>query len=103
MTVIAIAKLKAYGPDKPTLYLINDYLSFRNQRTQIRYSLTGPMLLGVFSDLYFSIFSSLTFSYLLKNLINAILLTIASFPCGDNLSVILKSLKHDSAVLDNST
>ena len=38
MTVIAITKLKAYGPDKLTLYLINDYLSFRNQRTPIRSS-----------------------------------------------------------------
>ena len=30
-----ISKLEAYGLDKPTLNLVNDYLGFRKQRTKI--------------------------------------------------------------------
>ena len=68
MTVIAIAKLKAYGPDKPTLYLINDYLSFRNQRTQIRYSYSDwtNVTWGILRPLLFNIFITDIFLFIKK-------------------------------------
>ena len=32
---LLIAKLEAYGLEKPSLNLVNDYLSFRKQRSKI--------------------------------------------------------------------
>ena len=32
---LLIAKLEAYGPDKPSLNLVNNYLRFRKQRKKI--------------------------------------------------------------------
>ena len=68
MTVIAITKLKAYGPDKPTLYLINDYLSFRNKRTQIRYSNSDwtNVTWGILRPLLFNIFITDIFLFIKK-------------------------------------
>ena len=68
MTVIAITKLKAYGPDKPTLYLINDYLSFRNKRTQIRYSYSDwtNVTWGILRPLLFNIFITDIFLFIKK-------------------------------------
>ena len=68
MTVIVIAKLKAYGPDKPTLYLINDYLSFRNKRTQISYSYSDwtNVTWGILRPLLFNIFITDIFLFIKK-------------------------------------
>ena len=47
---LLIAKLEAYGHDKPSLNLVNDYLSFRKQRTKkmALHIVPGLILLGVF-------------------------------------------------------
>ena len=42
-----IAKLEAYGLDKPSLNLVNGYLRFRKQRKKIGSSHSGLMLLRV--------------------------------------------------------
>ena len=41
---LLIAKLKAYGLDKPNLNLVNDYLRFRKQRKRIGSSYSDLML-----------------------------------------------------------
>ena len=69
------------------------------------YIMTGLMLLGVFPrnlflGLYFLIFLLIIFFYLLKK---SDICNFADdktlFFCGDNLSVILKSLEHDKILL----
>ena len=63
---LMIAKLEAYGLDKESLHLINDYLTYRKQRTKIGSAYSdgsmsfgkgsGPMLFkALYWDLYFSI------------------------------------------------
>ena len=32
---LLIVRLETYGPDKPSLNLVNDYLNFRKQRTKV--------------------------------------------------------------------
>ena len=49
---------------------------------------------SILGPLYFNSFFN-DDSYLLKNLIYATLLTMKLLTCGDNLSVILKSLEYD--------
>ena len=46
---LLIAKLEAYGLDKPSLNLVNGYLRFGKQRKKMALRIvTGLMLLGVF-------------------------------------------------------
>ena len=46
---LLIAKVEAYGLDEPSLYLVNDYLSFEIKGPMlVLHIVTGPMLLGVF-------------------------------------------------------
>ena len=83
---LVIAKLEAYGLDKSSLNMFNDYLSFWKQRAKfgsswsdwdnvsrgiLQGSILGSLLIY---DIF--IFLLIIFSYLLKNLIFRILLTI---------------------------
>ena len=65
---LMVAKLEGYGLAKESLQLINDYLSYRKQRTKIdcAYIVIGSILFAefhrtLFWDLYFSIFLLRTF------------------------------------------
>ena len=83
---LLIAKLEAYGLDKPSLNMFNDYLSFWKQRAKIGSSwsdwdnvtrgIPHGSILGSLLIYDIFIFLLIIFSYLLKNLIFRILLTI---------------------------
>ena len=46
---LLIAKLEAYGPNKPSLKLVNDYLRFWKKRKKLVLRIvTGLIILGVF-------------------------------------------------------
>ena len=51
---ILIAKLEAYGLDKPSVSLVNDYLSFQKQSTKIgtSYSNWANVIRGIPRDLF---------------------------------------------------
>ena len=98
--VLLIAKLEAYGLDKPSLNLANDYLSFQKQKTKIgflysanftrdipRGSVPGSILFNNFiNDIFLFIEKSDTCNFADDNTL---------FSCGDNLPVILGSLEYD--------
>ena len=99
---ILIAKLEAHGLNKPSLNLVNGYLRFQKQRKRIgssysdwanvtrgipQRSILGPLLLNIFMfDIFLFIEKFDIFKFADDNRL---------FSCGDNLSVILKSLEHD--------
>ena len=79
-------KSEGYGLDKPGLNLVNDYLRFENKGQKLAlHIVTRLMLLGVFpkvftSGIFFADDNTL-------------------FSCGDNITVISKSLMHDVKIL----
>ena len=98
---LLIAKLEAYGLDKPSLNFVNGYLRFRKQskkngssysdwanviRGIPQTSILGPLLFNIFIiDIFLFIKKSDTCKFADDNTL---------FSCGDHLSVILKSLEH---------
>ena len=94
---LLIAKLDAYGLDKPSLNFINSYLRFRTQRKTIgssysdwanvtrgipQRSILRPLLFNNFiSDIFFFIEKSDICKFADDNIL---------FSCGDNFSVVLK-------------
>ena len=63
---LLIAKLEAYGLDKPNISLVNDYLCFGKQRTRngCSYSDWANVTIGIPQKIYSRIF---TFKYLSMN------------------------------------
>ena len=101
-----IVELETYGLDKPSLNLVNGYLSFRKQKKKIgashsdwanvtrgipQRSILGPLLFDIFIN---DIFLFIEKPDLCKFADNNTL-----FSCGDYLSLILKSLEHDMKIL----
>ena len=106
---LLIAKIEAYGLDKPSLNLVNDYLSFRKQRAKIGSSysdwanVTRVILQrSILRPLLFNIFTNDIFFFIKKSDICKFADDNTLFSCGDNLSVILKSLEHDMKIVLNS-
>ena len=102
---LLIAKLDAYGLDKPSLNLVNDYLRFRKQRKKIGSSYSdwanvtrGIPQISILGPLLFNIFISDIFLFVEKSDICKFADNNTLFSCGDNLSVILKSLEHDNRI-----
>ena len=103
---LLIPKLEAYGLDKPSLNLVDGYLRFWKQRNKIdswcsdwanatrsfpQRSTLGPLLFNIFiNDIFLFIEKSDICKFADDNTL---------FSCGDNLSVILKSLEHDMKIL----
>ena len=103
---LLIAKLEAYGPDKPSLNLVNDYLCFQKQRKKIgssysdwanvtrgipQRSILGPLLFNIFiNDIFLFIEKSDICKFADDNIL---------FSCRDNFSVVLKSLEHNMKIL----
>ena len=103
---LLIAKLEAYGPDKPSLNLVNDYLPFRKQRKTVGSSYSGWANVtrgisqrSILGPLLFNIFINNIFLFVEKFVICKFADDNTLFSCGDNLSVILKSLEHDMKIL----
>ena len=78
-----IAKLEAYGPDKPSLNLVNHYLRFRKQRKKIGSSCSdwanatrGIAQRSILGPLFFNIFIKEIFLFVEKPDIYANLLRI---------------------------
>ena len=96
---LLIAKLEAYGPDKPSVNLVNDYLRFRKQRKKIGSSYSdwanvtrGIPQRSILGPLLFNIFINDIFLFIEKSDICKFADNNTLFSCGDNLSVILKSV-----------
>ena len=103
---LLIAKLEAYGPDKPSLTLVNDYLRFRKYRKKIgsSYSDWANVIRGIpqrsiLGPLLFDIFINDIFLFVKKSDICKFADDNTLLSCGDNFSVILKSLEHDMKIL----
>ena len=103
---LLIAKLQAYGLDKPSLNLVNDYLRFWKQREKFAssYSDSANVTRGIpqrsiLGPLLFNIFINDIFLFIEESDICKFADDITLFSCGDNLSVILKSLEHDMKIL----
>ena len=81
---LLMVKVEAYGLDKPSLNLVNDYLRFRKQSRKIgsSYGDWVNVTMGIphksILGLYFLIFLSIIFFYLLKILIYANFPTVIS-------------------------
>ena len=106
---LLIAKLEAYGLDKPSLNWVNDYLRFRKQRKKIGSSYSdwanvtrGIPQRSILGPLLFNIFINDIFLFIEKSDICKFADDNTLFSCGDNLSVILKSLEHDMKILLSS-
>ena len=103
---LLIAKLDAYGPGKPSLNFVNSYLRFRTQRKNIgssysdwanvtrgipQRSILGPLLFNNFiNNILLFIEKSDTCKFAYDNIL---------FSCGDNFSVVLKSLEYTMKIL----
>ena len=103
---LLIAKLEVYGLDKPSLNLVNGYLRFRKQRKKIDSSYSdwanatrGFPQRSILEPLLFNIFINDIFLFIEKSDICKFTDDNTLFSCGDNLSVILKSLEHDMKIL----
>ena len=103
---LLIAKLEAYGLDKPSLNLVNDYLGFRKQREKFGSSYSdsanvtkGILQRSILEPLLFNIFINGIYLFTEKSDICKFADDNTLFSCGDNLSVILKSLEHDMKIL----
>ena len=103
---LLVAKLEAYGLDKPSLNLVNGYLRFRRQRKKIDSSYSdwanatrGFLQGSILGPLLFNIFINDIFIIIEKSDICKFTDDNTLFSCGDNLSVILKSLEHDMKIL----
>ena len=90
---LLIVKLEAYGLDKASLNLVNHYLRFRKQRKKIGSSysdwanVTKDIPQKSIPGLYFLIFFSMMFSYLLEKLIYANLLRITHCSLVETISL----------------
>ena len=100
------AKLQAYDLDKPSLNLVNDYLRFWKQREKFAssYNDSANVTRGIpqrpiLGLLLFNIFLNDIFLFIEKSDICKFGDDNTLFSCGDNLSVILKSLEHDMKIL----
>ena len=103
---LLIAKVEAYGLDNPSLNLVNDYLRFRKQRGKIGSSYSdwanvtrGILQRSILGPLLFNIFINDIFLFIERSDICKFADDNTLFFCGDNLSVILKSLEHDMKIL----
>ena len=103
---LLIAKLETYGPDKPSLNLVNDYLHFRKQRRKIGSSYSdwanvtkGTPQRSILRDLFFNIFINDIFLFVEKSDKCNFAEDKTLSSCGDNLLIILKSLEHDMKIL----
>ena len=99
---LLIAKLDAYGLGKHSLNFVNGYLRFRTQRKKIGSSYSdwanvtrGIPQRSILGPLLFNIFINDIFLFIEKSDICKFADDNTLFSCGDNLSVILKSLEHD--------
>ena len=102
---LLIAKPEAYGPDKPSLNLVNDYLRFRNQRKNIGSSYsdwtngTGDIPQRfIIGPLPFNIFINDIFLFVEKSDICKFADDNTLLSCGDNLLIILKTLEHNMKI-----
>ena len=102
----SIVKFETYCLDKPSLNLVNGYLRFRKQKIKIgtSYSDWANVARGIpqrriLEPLLFNIFINDIFLLIEKSHICKFADDNTLFSCGDNLSVILKSLEHDMKIL----
>ena len=104
---LLITKLGAHGLDKPSLNLVNGYLRFRKQRKKIGSSYNdwtnvtrGNPQRSILGPLFFNIFVIDIFLFIKKYEYDKCKFADDNtlFSCGDNLSVILKILEHDTKI-----
>ena len=102
---LLMAKLQAYGLDKPSLNLVNGYLRFQKQRKKIGSSYNdwtnvtrGNPQRSILGLLFFNIFIIDIFLFIEKYDICKFADDNTLFSCGNNLSLILKSLEHDMKI-----
>ena len=103
---LLIAKLGAYGLDRPSLRLLMDYLNSHKQRTKVgscyskwseikhgipQGSMLGPLLFNIFiNDLFFVIEKSDICNFADDNTL---------YSCGANLKTVLENLEHYTSKL----